>query len=456
MKRVFLLLATLFFVSFFLCAQNNYGLRFKSKEVVKKDRTGLDLTKNGSISYNTTFEIKFDLSFREYEGFGYIFRLKELISNNQIDLICKLDEASPGLYLVSNKKETEAKIDFSHILNQPKNEWNELQAKFNADSGTIQLCYKGKKITEQINFPNNSEFVIGFGVVDNYNFDTKEVPYISLRNIDIITDGDENYHWSLNNYDGNISFDTINKKEASITNPEWEIFHHSKWKFINGIQLKEKTQALYDANKEIIYLIGDQNKIYFYNLNRNSFDSITYKGLPPVYENDNQVLVNNNSELITYSHQENIKSVFDFKTLTWSPQLESHDSLPKYWHHNKLINPIDSSLVTICGYGFYKYNNQILSYNETLKQWNPLKFEGDIIYPRYLSSLGVNPKNKFQYYLFGGHGNKSGDQILGTEFFYDLYLIDFNDSTIKSKWQFDYTADKLTPVNSLGILHFHQ
>ena len=449
MIRAFLLCAFLLnaILSF---AQNNYGLRFKSKEVEKKDRTGLDLTKTAPISYQSSFEIKFDLSFRMYEGFGYIFRLKELKSDNQIDLICKLHEASAGLYLVSNRKETEAKINLEKILEHPQNEWNELKAKFNAESGILELSFMGDKIIEKINFPTDSKFAMAFGVVENYGFDTKEVPYISIKNIWIKADGENIHFWPLNNIDGNEAIDTINNKKANINNPEWEIFHHAKWKLTNSATLNEKTQAVYDSNKETIYLVGKKNKIYYFDLNANTFDSIEYSGFSPFYEDGNQIIINQNSELFTYSHLEKTVSRFDFENKRWLPQLECHDSLPKFWHHNRLINPTDSSIVTICGYGFYKYNNLILTFNEKKKNWDTIPFKGDTIYPRYLSALGQHPENKSQYYLFGGFGNKSGDQILGTEFYYDLYRIDFKDSTIQRLWTLTQEKfDDFTPINSL-------
>lgn len=450
-KNIFLLiLLHLTFVAAF--SQVNYGLRFKSKEVITKNRTGLDITSNGPISYQNSFKIQFDISFRNYRDFGYIFRLKELNSGNQIDLLCKLDEASPGFYLVLNKKETEAKIKLNNLIRQPTNEWNKLEAEFNSKTGLIQLCFGGEKISEKIKFPSNSEFVLAFGVVNNYDFETKEVPYISMKDLSIDIDGNPKYCWPLNSHNGSLIIDTINNKQATILNPEWEIYHHSKWKYFNGIKLAEKAQITYDKEKEIVWLVCENNKMYYLDLNTNRFDSIIYKGLPPVYEDDNQIIVTNNSKIVTYSHQDNRTSTFDNEGAKWNPEFTKHDSLPKYWHHNKLINPLDNKIVTLCGYGFYTYKNDIMFFNDSIEEWINLKFDGDTIFPRYLSALGQNPKNREQFYLFGGLGNKSGDQVLGTQFYYDLYLIDFKKKVIRRIWDLNFKNEfDITPVNSLIV-----
>ncbi|MCO5266624.1 MAG: hypothetical protein M9948_12205, partial [Lentimicrobium sp.] len=217
-------------------AQYNYGLRFKSKEVEKKFRTGLDLTKTGAISFNTSFKISFDLSFRSFDGFGYILRLKDTKTNSQLDLICKFDKVSPGLYLVFNKKEVEKSISLSKI-NDNLNRWNTATIEYDSQSGRIELTFNDDKISEIITLKGRSSFSLGFGVVNNYGFDTKEVPFISIRSIRILTDGTPTHHWELNEQEGNLSKDSISGKVAEITNPEWEIFHHAKWKFINAIKL---------------------------------------------------------------------------------------------------------------------------------------------------------------------------------------------------------------------------
>lgn len=432
-------------------AQYNYGLRFKSKEVEKKFRTGLDLTKTGAISFNTSFKISFDLSFRSFDGFGYILRLKDTKTNSQLDLICKFDKVSPGLYLVFNKKEVEKSISLSKI-NDNLNRWNTATIEYDSHSGRIELTFNNDKISEIITLKGRSSFSLGFGVVNNYGFDTKEVPFISIRSISILTDGTPTHHWELNEQEGNLSKDSISGKVAEITNPEWEIFHHAKWKFINAIKLSEKPKIAYDKKKERIYMVCDHNKIYFYDLKNERFDSIGYAGNPPVNEKDNQFIITDDSRLLVYSQVVDNLSVFDSNKGLWEPQMNMHDSLPVYWHHNKLINPVTQNVTTICGYGFYTYKSNILEYSETEKKWQKINITGDTIYPRYLSALGPNPENKFQYYLFGGLGNKTGDQLLGTRFFYDLYLIDFKLNTIKRVWQLKFNNQHdITPVNSLIV-----
>lgn len=448
-KAFFLTLLLLNFGQLF--AQNNYGLRFRSKDVEKKFRTGLDITKSGAVSFDKDFNITFDLSFRSFEGFGYILRLKDSKTGAQLDLISKFDKVSPGMYLVYNKKEVEKSIDLSKISNC-LNRWNEVSLDYNAQTGMVKLTFNNDTISEKINYPGKSAFFLAFGVLNKYGFDTREVPFISIRAINIYTDGKQSFNWPLNDQSGSISKDKIAGKEAEIINPEWELPHHAAWKDLNKIILSEKPKIAYDQGKERIFMVTDQQKIYVYDLNLNRFDSIIYAGKPPLNEQDNQVVVTADSRIMVYSHAVDNLSVFDEKSGKWSQQIEMHDSLPTHWHHNKLINPVNNKLTSICGYGFYRFKNDILEFDEDENIWQKVTFSGDTIFPRYLSALGPNPANKNQFYLFGGLGNKSGDQMLGTRFYYDLYLIDFKTCTIERIWDLHSLNIKdITPVNSLWV-----
>lgn len=448
-KAFFLTLLLLNFSQ--LYAQNNYGLRFRSKDVEKKYRTGLDITKSGAVSFDKDFNITFGLSFRSFEGFGYILRLKDSRTGAQLDLISKFDKVSPGMYLVYNKKEIEESIDLSKISNC-LNRWNEVSLDYNAQTGMVKLTFNNDTISERINYPGKSEFFLAFGVLNKYGFDTREVPFISIRAINIYTDGKQSFNWPLNDQSGSISKDKIAGTEAEIINPEWELPHHAAWKALNSISLLEKPKIAYDHNKERIYMVTDHQKIYTYDLNLNHFDSIIYAGNPPLNEQDNQVIVTADSRLKVYSHAVDNLSVFDNESGYWSNQVEMHDSLPTHWHHNKLINPVNNKLTSICGYGFYRFKNDILEFNEDENIWQKATFSGDTIFPRYLSAVGQNPSNKDQFYLFGGLGNKSGDQMLGTRFYYDLYLIDFKTRNIRRIWDLHSLNIKdITPVNSLWV-----
>jgi len=452
MRLKFFFLPLFILVCMFSYAQYNFGLRFKSKEVEKKLRTGLDLTAEGAIPYAHSFNIKFDLSFRSYEGFGYIIRLKETNSNQQIDVVCKLDEVSPGLYLIINGKEASSRIRLKKVPEIPSNNWNKVEIGFNDKTGLIQLVYNNEKISQYIKFPFPSNLVTGIGVVNSYGFDTREVPYISIRSVSVFTDGKERHQWKLEQKEGEFPVDNIGGRKAAILNPEWEIYHHARWKLASTFRLPEKPQIGYDSEAEKVFMVCNNQKIYYFDLKSNKLDSITYIGSPPVNEKDNQLIIGQNSQLLVYSHQVNKLSSFDKEHQRWNNQIRNNDSLPKYWHHNKLINPVNNRITTLCGYGFYTYHGCIIEFNDSLGKWEKVKFSGDSILPRYLAGLGQNPLNKNQYYLFGGLGNKTGDQLLGTQFYYDLYLIDFFKKSIKRIWQSDLKGvNNFTPVNSLII-----
>lgn len=72
------------------------------------------------------------------------------------------------------------------------------------------------------------------------------------------------------------------------------------------------------------------------------------------------------------------------------------------------------------------------------------------ITPRYFTSLGHDEQNH-QLYLFGGTGNLSGNQLLGREYFYDLYRLDLKTKVISKVWEIPWNKDNAVPVRGMVI-----
>lgn len=73
--------------------------------------------------------------------------------------------------------------------------------------------------------------------------------------------------------------------------------------------------------------------------------------------------------------------------------------------------------------------------------------KGDFISPRFFSSMGA--LNSEEVLLFGGTGNKSGDQSLGKQYYYDLYRINLKTLTVKKIRDFSYEGINVVPVRNL-------
>jgi hypothetical protein len=120
-----------------------------------------------------------------------------------------------------------------------------------------------------------------------------------------------------------------------------------------------------------------------------------------------------------------------------------------YFHHNKVISPFDSCLYIFGGYGHYKYNNVINKYDFKSQVWKEAHFNGDQIQPRYLSGLGIVDESRVL--IFGGYGSETGVQELSPQNYYDLYIVDIKNQSIKKIWELTPPKDNFVVANSIVV-----
>jgi DNA-binding SARP family transcriptional activator len=434
-----------------LLAMQTDGVYFKSKEVQKEKRTGIDFTADGLINYTGNFRLTFDVSFREgQDRFGYIFRLKEIKGGNVFDLVAKLDGASPGLYLVVNQSETHIGFPLDNRSTNWVNRWDSVSLFFSADSGYVEATALGFTRRQSFVMPTRSQVGFFFGVAGLYGLVADETPPMSLRNVRFTVDGKEVRHWPLRKTHSGKSHDLVGKNKAKLIYPDWVADYHSRWQQLDSLVLKSVPQIVYDSTNEQFLFMVQPNELIAYSLNDKTTSRKEWKKGFPVLENSHQLLLHN-GQLVTYSFNHAVASVYNDSLSQWSHTVDLPEDLPRYWHHNRLIHPVDGAITTLCGYGFYTYKNTIQRFNANTRIWEKLAFDGDTIYPRYLAGFGLDDDNKGIGYLFGGMGNRSGKQILGKEFYGDLYRIDFRLNRIERLWNIDEAGVFFTPVNSLIV-----
>lgn len=448
-KRIYILLYFLFCLSWYANANKHRGVYFKSKEVNLENRTGLDLTKKGALSYENSFSIEFDISFRDLTIlYGYIFQLKDKKGDNQIDLLC-IDE---DVFVVYNKNETKLKLGLSEKNKGFVNRWVSFKLNVNTTSGEIVMTYDGQTVKDKIDFRQSSKLYSTFGIVNRYGFNIDEVAPISVRDIRFMEDGVEKHHWPLNFSTKTYTKDLIGGKDAEIINPAWVEEKHQQWQKIKTLEFSQMPQIAFKQETEEVYFVQRKNNLTKYGLNSQEVSEISYNSSSPYYEDAQQAFFDKDGSLSVYSDYKNKATSFNENKQSWENSFDSIPVLSKYWHHNSLIHPNDGSFTAIGGYGYYTYYNSIRKLNEAENKWDTLLFKGDNFQPRYLASLGKSQSDTNLYYLYGGLGNATGKQILGKEFYYDLYKIDFEANYITKVWDFESDlSESYTPVNSMVV-----
>ena len=428
----------------------DHGIYFKSNEVSKENRTGLDITHNGNISYSSDFTIHFKISFRESEThYGEILSLKETGERNLIQITYR----TPDIFVIHNKRETKFHLNLEdeQILN---NRWIDFELHIDAINNKINLQFEDKKLESDINFPENSDFALSLGVINKYGFFIDEVPSISVKDISIRIDGAPKHLWPLKKTENTLVKDVLSSKTARVYNPDWVVDYHNKWEKLQTFRFPSVPSILYNKENERINFIFMNGSIQSFNPINKTLKLIADQvdGFP-CFEKAQQIIYNENGGITSYSFNKNRISIFDTINNRWNNDIECtmHDA-PKLWHHNKLLHPTTKNITVIGGYGYYSYFNDVLSFDNQTESWNKIQFSGDTIPPRYLASLGQSERDMNNFFLFGGLGNSMGKQILGKEFYYDLYKLDFKTNKIEHLW--DYECDEqfqYLPINSMKL-----
>jgi len=425
------------------------GIRFKTKEFGIENRTGLDATRYGHLHYSGAFIIRFDIRFRSFPStYGSILHLKDKAGTFHLNLMSQIDEDDPDLFMLLNKKLTSLQIALPEEQRVKMSLWHSIEIDVDTKTGLCTLKLDETIVQDSLSIPQNGELMLAFGTVDNYNLSIKDVPAMSVKNIEYINNGIREHYWPLYPTQKNIIKDSLQNKKLAMHNAEWERLYHQKWEGIYQFNTDGMPQVAYNSQKEVFYFILNDGSIKTYDLNTERLEQLRVNGVPQ-YEDAQQVCFNQSGDLITYSFANNSISVFDDEHMQWINPADTLQVLPNYWHHNKFISPISNKLTTFGGYGHYTYFNLCQQFNIEKMQWQQINMLGDEIAPRYLSAAGTDGTG---VYLFGGLGNLSGKQVEGSQYYYDLYKLNLETNVVHKLWQLKQPVNAdFTPINSMLI-----
>lgn len=448
--KIFFLLGL--FISSFVFSQDylNEGLFFSSHEVIQDKRTSLNLTPEKPLHFKKKFSLEFEANFREGDGYyGDIFRIivnKEL----NIDLISNLKSEEVNFWLVV-KDSILFTYKWSDIPNGDFNEWVKFKLEIDTQKSSVSISINGKEMTKNTEAISGlNDFEIVFGKIVYKNFSSSDVCPMSLKNIKIFDDKKALLReWKLGKHtNSNKVFDEIKNDFAMVQNPKWLLDQHIIWKKNEDFHFNNLLGTTQDEQGERIFFI-DKDAVYIYSLGNKVMDTLKYDGNLLRCRPNDFIYNSYNKELWAYSIDLNTYNKFDFDTLKWSVDEKECDETD-FWHHNKIISPIDSTLITFGGYGFYRYKNTFKKFNKESDNWKDIDNSNNTIEPRYLSSTGVLNKDKFL--VFGGYGSKTGRQEVNIQNYYDLYTVDFDGFQINKLWKTDNSSfSQFVPLESMVV-----
>jgi len=422
-------------------------LFFSSHEVIQEKRTSLNLTPNGACKFPGGFSIEMEANFRRGDGYyGYIFRIKG-DGHTNIDLVSNLASSSSNFWLVLKDKVLFS-YKWSDVPNGGFDRWIKIKIDINTRNSKLSVTFNGNE--QEVDVPAISglkNFDIVFGAFQNTSFLNTDVSPMSLKNIRVF---DAKNHliryWKLSKHGQTKVYDETSHIGASVENPKWCIDKHIIWRKLKDLKIDSILGITKDEENGRVFFINNR-AVYVMSTLTTAIDTIPFAGGLPYADLEKQIIYDKfTNELWSYNLNKNEISKFSFTTRRWSVNETTPNLEPNFWQHNKFISPIDSSLVTLFGYGFYTYKSIINKYDKNKKVWMKTD-RSEQIQPRYLSSSGF--LNNKEMLVFGGYGSKTGRQELSPEFYYDLYSLNLNDFSFQKLWTLDQPVSPFVPCESL-------
>ncbi len=424
------------------------GLYFSSHEVVMDKRTSLDLTPEKPFLLRNGLMLDFDASFRRDDGYyGYIFRVIGDGETN-IDLVANLASPVANFWLVVGDQVL-VSYEWSDIPNGAYDRWLNIKVDIDSENSTLGISFNGLKKEVNIEeIKGLKEFDVIFGANRTKTFFSTDVCPMSLKDIRVFdSEGAAFRHWKLSKHGReNFIFDEVENAKAYVANPEWFIDRHIKWRKRKTIAVDPLLGISHDTKDGSVFF-AEQNNVYVLDTETWLIDSIAYKSGQPYQSLLEKPLIYNayTNELWSYNFSNPIINRFDFRTREWSSD-ELLESELAYIHHNSFISPLDSTLLTILGYGFYSYKADVIHFDPDKALLEKID-RSDQIEPRYLSSTGF--MNDQTVLVFGGYGNKSGRQELSPRFFNDLFAFNIEDFSFEKLWTLETPTEPFVPGENL-------
>ncbi|WP_321335446.1 hypothetical protein [uncultured Bacteroides sp.] len=387
--------------------------------------SSLVLENGNPIKLGDELTISFDIYNRKDCVFGNVFRFVT-DKNENIDLLYTVGE---------NDKRFPAFVIKESIHPIPKEiareQWIPVRVTFSSKSDQIILSYGATKLPISYPISKSKSVRMCFGLCPFENFTLSDVASINIKNIKIIKNKKTIRYWKLEKHNKQSCYDLIQHVPAIATNAYWLIDDHITWQKIYSKKHSACPSIAFNSSSGIFYMASDSKRLFIFDTNKQRTDSLNVTSGNYVVNSPNQLIyIPDKKKLISYNIDENLFSFFSFNDRSWSSNNKSVKE-HSYWNNTAIYCPTDSSIVSFGGYGFYRYNNELI------KQYpygnrEAEKIQLTEISPRY--SVGSAIVNN-TLYLFGGRGCKSGRQELSPKNYYDFYSINLLTRQVNKLWE---------------------
>lgn len=423
------------------------GLGFRSTEQSHiENRTSYTVFAERVPKIQTKLIISFELSILDPNSFGFICVVDAEDSNKDYSLAyIKADSKFSHLKLNLKGEENLLTIPIQSSL-LGKGKWIKVDMSFNLKENRIEMALGTDKYEVKRSDLNDLIYAqIFFGK----NGNIIDVPSFAIRNL-TVSNSKEKFDFKFKEHSGNEVHDQQGNAIGLVENPVWLINDSYHWRQRFTYSANEVFAVNYDSTEMKIRIIG-KDSLASYDIVKNTFEKKAYTNKLPV-----QIRLGTSffsqGKLFVYEVNNTpdecptIASL-DLSSYTW----ENNSALrldQQLHHHNAYFNPLNQQLLIFGGFGNNRLSNTFYKYNLAENSWNKLDFTGDVITPRFFAGMGIQ-NNKLL--LFGGVGNKTGDQSIGKTYYFDCYSVDLQNRKITKLWEVNRGDEKLVSARNLVI-----
>ncbi|TLX78459.1 hypothetical protein E9993_01910 [Labilibacter sediminis] len=421
------------------------GISFISNDKLIKERTSYNVFDLKQPTFGNAFSLEFDLSIEQLETFGYIFTIKDINEQDALSLIYINNNSVPELRFNVEGKENLLVIKLNN---------DEIGLKRRIKC-LIRFDFKGNQIKFEVNNHRyETTYAIPkaickpqlvFGKTDH----SIDVPAFRLRNLKI-SSGKINFNFHFNESEGNIVYDTKGRGIGHVTNPIWLINDSFHWKLKKVLHFDEVSAIAFSKSQQKI-IITQKDSIGFFDLFTEEFDKVASVNRLEVPMRLGLSIINDEHERLVVYELNDVANDYNIASLHLDSMRWSYLSVKLFdqqrHHHNSWFDEENNRLYIFGGYGNKRFTNSINYFDFDLKVWCEQSFKGDVIFPRFFS--GIVKYNRNEILLFGGAGNKSGDQSLGKEYYKDCYRVNLSTNVINKLWEINRDVDFVSSRNMI-------
>ncbi|MCD8178550.1 MAG: DNA-binding transcriptional activator [Tannerellaceae bacterium] len=426
------------------------GLQFFGNENRIDERTSYSVFNNKSTHFRNQLSISFDISIRDFDTFGYIFRLEDRNTKQVYSFTYAYkDEHNSFFKFNAEGKDNLISVELDNSLLWHRR-WMKVMIHFDLNTQTMDMLVNNQPFrVENLSLPDKLYPDLVFG---KNNFSV-EVASFSMQNL--IIQGEKQYfYFPLNESEGKEVHDAKGKVTGSVTNPGWLINSGYYWKLLYEYRSESVSGVNFDeANKTFLFF--NRDSLHSFRLLTNQLSSRPYRNNPPVDMQLGMSFIDPEDKRLYVYEVNNLPigdptvASLDLATMDWHTVGTDYLTMQLH-HHTGFYNAARKQYMVFGGFGNQKYSNEFRVYDIKEDKWKTIPFSGDPVAPRFFTGMAVNDSQTTAY-IFSGVGNQSGDQAVGRQYFTDLYKVDLLNHTTKKMWETKWKDNNKVPVRNMVL-----